>query len=361
MKRVLISASALALGAAAAHAGGVEWSNQSVGILFDKGNQVQFSLGYVDPTVSGHLYNTPSVPSGDMSKSYMPYTLGFRMALNPNADLAFVIDQPIGAKIAYPANTNYPLRGSTGDISSTAYTLMTRYRFQSNVSVYGGLRLESTQGSVSLPAYTYSMSTNTSTEPGYLVGVAYEKPEIALRVALTYNSEIKHTFGAAETAGGNTYPSTFETTTPKSWNLEFQTGVAPKTLVFGSIKWRDWTAFKIAPPIYVNNVNPAKTPLVDYSNDVVTYNLGIGRKFNDTWSGAVTLGYEKSDGTPVGNLSPTDGKTSIGVGVTYTKDKVKITGGVAYVKLGNATTSGNIGQFQDNHAIAMGIKVGYSF
>ena len=38
MKRVMTSMAALAIGAGAAHAGGVERSTQSVGILFEQGN-----------------------------------------------------------------------------------------------------------------------------------------------------------------------------------------------------------------------------------------------------------------------------------------------------------------------------------
>ena len=38
------------------------------------------------------------------------------------------------------------------------------------------------------PAQPYTLTSNTDQAFGYLVGVAYEKPDIALRVALTYNS-----------------------------------------------------------------------------------------------------------------------------------------------------------------------------
>ena len=35
--------------------------------------------------------------------------------------------------------------------------------------------------------------------------------------------------------------------TPNSWNLEFQTGIDPNTLVFGSIRWVDWSNFRVDP------------------------------------------------------------------------------------------------------------------
>ena len=72
--------------------------------------------------------------------------------------------------------------------------------------------------------------------------------------------------------------------TPQSVTLDFQTGVAPKTLVFGSIRWVDWSEFAISPPLY----EPATAallgeprPLVDYADDWWTYNLGVGRQLTD--------------------------------------------------------------------------------
>lgn len=352
---LLSSVTVLALSAAAAAAGGVEWSDQSVGILFDKGRQVQFSLGYVSPHVSGtSLPAYGSQPSGNMVKSYTPFKLGFRMPLNANTDVAFVIDQPIGAKVAYPAGTSYPVTGSTGNIDSTAYTLMARYRFPSNLSLYGGIRVEQAKGDVTLTApIAYTMQTSTSTEPGFLMGVAYEIPKIAGRVSLTYNSQITHTFSVTE----NGSPSlAMSTTVPKSWDLEFQTGVAPKTLLFGGVKWRNWKAFNITPAGYYAALNSA---LVDYSTNSVTLKLGVGHQFTDTWSGAVSLGYERHTGTQSGNLGPTDGYKSISVAAIYTKDKIKVTTGVSYIKIGDTFTS--LGTFSGNHAFAAGVKVGYSF
>ena len=66
--------------------------------------------------------------------------------------------------------------------------------------------------------------------------------------------------------------------------------------------------------------------------------MKMQRRFNETWSGAVTLGYEPSDGDLTGNLGPTDGMRSIGLAATYTRDNMKITGGIRYVDIGDAAT-----------------------
>jgi len=140
-------------------------------------------------------------------------------------------------------------------------------------------------------------------------------------------------------------------------NLDFQTGVAANTLVFGQIRWVDWSGSTInIPPAIAGALGG---PLLTYAEDRISYTLGVGRKFNDTWSGAVTLGYEPSAGGIFSPLSPNDGYRSIGLGVTYTLDNMKISGGVRYVEVGDALTA--LGPFNDNTAVGVGVKVGWTF
>ncbi|MGL4236031.1 hypothetical protein [Tabrizicola sp.] len=355
MKTILTTAAALATAATAAHAGGVERSSQSVAILFEEGRYAELSFGHFDPTVSGSVGPGGVATSGDMSSSYNSWSLGYKMDIGEKMDFALVLDQPIGANVAYPTGGLYPLQGSTAKLSSSAITALLRYKFENNVSVYGGLRYQTVHGEVSLPTVgAYSLDTNYDSELGYVVGIAWEKPEIAARVALTYNSAITHTLDATEGGpfGGQ---STFETEVPQSVNLEFQTGIAKDTLLFGSIRWQEWSEFVIDPVGYFPT-----TPLVSYASDRITYNLGVGRRFNENWSGAVTVGYEKSDGEITGNLGPTDGFTSVGLAATYTMDNMKITGGIRYVDIGDATTT--IGaNFEGNSGVGVGIRVGYTF
>ncbi|WP_333817632.1 hypothetical protein [Tabrizicola sp.] len=355
MKRILLASTALAAAATGAYAGGVERSTQSVAILFEQGRYVELSYGHFDPTVEGAV-GAGTVSSGDMAGSYNSWSLGYKMDIGDRMALALILDQPIGANVDYPASAfPYPLAGSTAELTSSAITALLRYKFENNVSVYGGLRYETVHGEVSLPFLGYTLNTNHDSELGYVVGVSWEKPEIAARVALTYNSAITHDLESVE---GGIATSGFETEVPQSVNLEFQTGIAKDTLLFGSIRWVDWTAFIIDPPGY-----PAPLGnLVDYASDRVTYNLGIGRRFNDNWSGAVTIGYEKSDGSTTGNLGPTDGMKSIGLAAIYTVDNMKITGGIRYVDLGDATTNPPVsGVFTGNSGIGVGLKIGYSF
>lgn len=364
MKKVLATLGGFALCAGAAAAGDIERSQQSVGILFEQGRYAEFSLGYVSPDVSG---SRAGVPSGDMAGGFGVWALGYKQPLNDRFDIALIVDQPIGAEIGYPSAGPYLLAGTTAELKSSAVTALLRFKAENNVSVYGGLRIESVEGKAridyALLPTAYSVDTDRDASVGYVVGVAWEKPEIAARVALTYNSAIDHSLEATETFpsrfGELTRVTEFDTTVPQSVNLEFQTGVAPDTLLFGSIRWVDWSEFLINPQYYAA-IFPG-LPLVAYDSDRITYTLGLGRRFNETWSGAVTLSYEPSTDDLTGNLGPNDGFRSIGIGATYTKGNIKVTGGIRYVELGGATTRGLGAQFADNEALAVGIRVGYTF
>lgn len=353
MKRLMWATTALVTATTGAHAGGVERSAQSVAILFEQGRYAELSFGRFAPDVSGTV-GGGAVSSGDMAGDYNSWSLGYKMDIGDRMALAMILDQPIGANVDYPAGTGYPLGGSNAKLTSNALTALLRYKFENNVSVYGGLRYQTVHGEVALSS-GYTLETNHDSELGYVVGLAWEKPEIAARVALTYNSAIKHSLESVE-VGVPT--SGFDTEVPQSLNLEFQTGIAKDTLLFGSIRWVDWTAFVINPPLYDAG---APLPLVNYASDRVTYNLGIGRRFNENWSGAVTIGYEKADGELTGNLGPSDGMKSIGLAATYTMDNMKITGGVRYVDIGDAVTELVGGNFSGNDGIGVGIKIGYSF
>ena len=132
-------------------------------------------------------------------------------------------------------------------------------------------------------------------------------------------------------------------------------GIAPETLLFGSIRWVDWSEFEISPPNY-----PLGT-LVDYQEDWTTYTLGIGRRFSDKWSGAIQVSHEPAAAyLPFTTLGPVDGRTSIGVAATYTEGHMKITTGITYVDLGETANLVNT-QFSGGDAVGIGVRIGYTF
>ena len=372
MTRVILltGVAAGALAGGMASAAGVERTPFSSAILFEEGTYAEFSIGRVEPDVSGTQVTTlgGALPgaigaaSGDVAPGYTTFSLGVKTQATDRVSLAFTLDQPIGAAANYDT-AGYVYAGSIADLDANAATLLARYRATDAISVYGGVRALQTKGAVTL-FNGYSLDTSRETDFGYLLGAAYEMPEIALRVALTYQSKITHDFDSQEfiPTVPATVPGEFAVEIPQTVTLEFQSGVAEDTLVFGSVRWADWSEFEITPP----NLGAA---LVDYQNDTWTYSLGVGRRFTETWAGAVTASYEPGSQDFTSNLGPNDGVTSLGLAATYTKDNWEVTAGARYLWIGDADTSipgtggtgPALGAFRDNSGYAVGLKVAYTY
>lgn len=356
MKRLAIAAASAALSATSVQAGGFERSAFPLGFMFEKGNYAELTFGSVSPKVSGVLVPVPSVATGNVTKSYTTVGFAVKTDINEKLSLGLTVDPTFGADVFYPTGTGFPLAGSSAKLRGETFAAVARYKINENISVHGGLRSVGIGGDLFLPAAgNYRASFGNDRDLGYLIGAAYEKPEIALRVALTYASETKHMLNTSVVG----VPMTFDVPVklPQSLTLDFQSGVAADTLVFGSIRWMDWSVTRLEGPLLPPTVNP----LVSYDNDTITYTIGVGRKFSDAFSGAVSIGYEKHHGGIVGNLGPTDGQKSIQIGGTYTHQNMKISAGVRYVDIGNATALRGNSSFTNNKAVAFGMKVGFSF
>lgn len=338
MKHITKLAIAVSLSAGAAHAGGVDRSGQDIGFIFEKGGYAALSYGSVKPTVQ-------AVPNayGDIANDYTSTSLAFKMDVSDKLSLGLIMDQPYGANVAYPAPVS-----SGAVLNSKALTALVRYKLTDAISLHGGLSYTAIDGTYKPPGQN-EITINRATDTGYVLGAAWEKPEIAARVAITYFSKSDYADPTSKISFN----------APQAVNLDFQTGVAANTLVFGSVRWAQWSESLI-------NWRPASEDfaLLEPDHDSLTYSLGVGRKFNDNWSAAVTLGYEAAQGGFAPTLAPTDGSKSIGLGVTYTLDNLKISGGLRYVMLGNATTelpSPLPNTWADNTATAVGVKIAYTF
>ena len=367
MKRILLTTAAAVGLAGTAQAGGIDRSGQGLGPLFETGRYLELSFGHVNPSIDGT--DVAGQPTGSVVGDYTQWALGYKFDINDRLSFALIVDKPFGADTAYPllASAPFPdvLDGTFADADATAVTGILRYKFDGGFSVHGGLRAQRAEGEIGLggvaygPLNGYRVQLDSNVAPGYLVGVAYEKPEIALRVALTYNSAITHDFDTTQTAP---FPSgtITEVELPQSVNLDFQSGVAKDTLVFGQIRWVDWSSFLIDPVGFPGN------GLVELE-DTTTFTLGVGRRFNEKWSGSLSVSYEgKGSDDLVSPLAPTNGRKGVTLGVAYTEGNMKISMGINYTKVGDArpetgTPDTARASMTDNDLIGVGVKVGWQF
>lgn len=367
MKNILLAAGALTAAASITYAGKIERRGDPSMILFEKGtNYVEVSAASVHPSVSGKpLPGIPAGGTGNIVKNYRSFAGGYKHELNDRVTLAFVLDEPVGAKVDYLTPGAF-FSGSFATVDSIAFTGLAKYQATDRFSVYGGLRYMGLSGEIGVisPATTgnpllgpspYSLSVNKDWQLGYLVGAAYEIPDIALRVAVTYESKTEHDFK-------DNLGDPFEVEIPQAVTIHAQTGIAANTLLFGSARWREWTQFEVRPGdffSFVPGVGPVNTPIASGPSDIWTFELGVGRRFNENWSGAFIMGYEEDQGDVVGNLSGKDGFISYGLAASYENESIKITTGVKYFDVGDAKTS--VTSFEDNDALAFGTKVAFKF
>ena len=305
------------------------------------------------PSVTGTV-GAGTVSSVSVAPAYGVAGLAYKADLDDKVSLAVIIDQPFGAAVDYSnVDPGYPLGenpisdATSANVDSVSVTVVGRYKFSENLSVHFGPRYLTASGDYTRSAPTqYTSTYESGSGAGYVAGVAYERPEIALRVALTYSSAIDLELDGSV--------GDLDVRMPESLNLDFQSGVAADTLVFGSVRWAKWSNADITDLLDGN--------LISYDEDTVSYTLGVGRKFSDSFSGALSIGYEAAQGGDVSNLSPTDGNKSIGLGGTYTMDNgIELTGGVRYIMAGDAITELLGAEFTDNSAVAVGLKVAYNY
>ncbi|UWR20858.1 hypothetical protein [Sulfitobacter sp. S190] len=203
----------------------------------------------------------------------------------------------------------------------------------------------------------YSFKADADTQPGWLIGAAYEIPEIAFRFVATYHAEIDHDATTTESLLGNVVESDVEFKTPQSLNLELQTGIAADTLLLASYRWTDNSEIDVVPTVLGSD-------LVNI-DDGHRFTLGVGRRFTEQWSGSVVASFEpKGDDDLVSPLGPTNGLFGLSLGGRYVQDNMTVSGGVNYSWLGDASPEvggQGVARFEDNHSVALGLQVNFTF
>ena len=204
----------------------------------------------------------------------------------------------------------------------------------------------------------YNFRMDDDTQPGYLIGAAYEIPDIALRFAATYHFEIEHKADTVETIAGvgAKVNGSVEYKTPASLNLEFQTGIAPGTLLTAGYRWTEFSEVDVVPDVLGRD-------LVNLE-DGHRYTIGLGRQFSETLAGSVSFIYEPEGDDLVSPLGPTNGLFGVSIGGAYTDGDLRVSGGLNYSKLGDAKAEvgGNpVADFEDNYSIALGFRAEMKF
>ncbi|MGE6796073.1 outer membrane protein transport protein [Psychrobacter okhotskensis] len=443
-------------------AAGLDRSGQEIKGFFNPGTYAEVDFAYIDTKVSAHdnagAIVTPAgeirngitsdeasyekgVSTGNATPdeySFMRY--GVKTDVNENISIGVFYDEPFGAEVEYSGDNAFVSKAGKQTIadSSTGTSVLNEeinpsvldpnYDKNTNVSVhtetwtglvgfksngfqvYGGPVMQKVKADVHLrgqaygPLTGYDANVNSDTDYGWVAGLAYSKPEIALNAALTYRSEIDHKTAVGErvpllngaplaSLGGASlkdvalgklgidpnsalgqsigeYATTDATvTTPESVNLNIQTGLSEKYQLLGTldVRWVPWSDFSIVPPLY-NAYSKAAVeeglPLLSYEKDQWKVDVGLAKRFNEKLAGSVVVGYDSGAGDPVSSLGTIEGYYSFGGGVKYNvTPEWAVSVGGKYLKFGDATgqlPNGSIvSKAEDNDGYIAGVKLSY--
>lgn len=368
-----------------------------------------YSPSAAPPSVIG-LQNTNL---SDMGDDYYFPSAALKLQVTDHFSFGLLYDQPFGADATYSlSDTVSAAAGGVGlfhngtettevEVKSQSISMIFGYQPTENFNFYAGPVYQTIEGDVQLRGLAYgatqalgmyNANIKEDSAVGWLAGFAYQIPEIALKTSITYRSEIDHKASAREYGQSNVLAfvgsspvydvaTDANITTPQSVNLDFQTGIMANTVAFANVRWVNWKDFSLDLKQFGSVAdtlgalgqtpdNPNGFDIVAYTDDQWSANVGVGRKFNDLWAGNVSVGWDSGAGNPVSTLGPTEGYWNVGLGLQYSPTPATfIAGGVKYFWLGDAKAqaASNFGsdtyvaEFNDNDALAYGLKIGYKF
>lgn len=362
----LIAAALINFSDLALSQGSFERGTPETRVLFEEGNYFETYWLAVSPDLNGAggLLDPTGLGTGDILESFDQWSFSLKTDISPRTSLAVILDQPWGTDTNFPLVATSGYSGTLGRLESNEISGILKQRVGDRVSVYGGVRLQSLEASSAFPfggliglGGPYAAAFDRGEGVGFMAGAAYEIPDIKLRFAATYHSEIETSHDTVETAGATTFRSETDISTPQAITLEMQSGIAKNTLAFGSIRWVDWSEFSIAPPLFNGVVG---VPAVEYSEDFFTITGGIGRKITDRFDLAFLVRYTPMTDQQLPTIGPVDGNVSYFLAPSIQLSRVKVTTIIGYSDLGAAQNFAGT-RFDDGEVVTVGLRLGFNF
>jgi long-chain fatty acid transport protein len=353
--KAAMTAAIVLLSTTAANAGGLERGGYNIDLLFDPSTYAaEAAATYANPQreldnvvdintgiTSGNLNGRPNDGIGDTEGYWVP-RIGVKAGIGDSVDCMADYSQPWGAHTNPGSNWAGANDNIETKIESDNYAATCSYKWdvgQGQFRVIGGAfyqevggfkeRLVTDLSPFGSPLSGVGRLDLEGSGWGWRTGVAYEIPEYALRASLVYNSavDLDNLGGTIDltntllpTPGGFVPGTKYDVSSfasmPDSLELKLQTGIAPGWLAFGSVKWTDWSQLQVIQVTANDTSDPRNLPtsLDLLYRDGWTISGGVGHKFNDQWSGAVSLTWDR--GTSHGYGTQTDTWT-VGTGVSY--------------------------------------------
>lgn len=378
MKFKIVMLAVATVSTSSAYAGGMEVTRLPTEMMFEKGSHASLSFGQFNPDVTGSIY----ADKNSMYKDRSAITATFKTQINDKISLGFANYKSAEIQLDYTnaSASDFFISSSLPnpyvDLKIETMAFLGRYQMTESFSVIGGLKYTTGSGGGNVlisPAGIIAAGEDSAI--GGIFGISYEIPEIALRISGFYQAKQEMSHRTNTTVTGPTVIDLQNTKSalPASFTVDFQTGIAVDTLLYGSIHralWDDahisfWSkagALGGTDGLGTGEGYVQKTTWTD----TTSLSLGIGRKLTDKWAISSSLNYEApSEAAGTSLLSTSDGVRGITLGSKYSFDNMTITAGINYSQLGDKKVdpAGALpeGSFTNNSITSFGLKLGYNF
>ena len=390
MKSLISTSATLALLTTPVFSGGWEASKLSTSYLYQDGNYSEFSILPLEFDVGAQIQH-PLAPKSKISNDQKRLSSAMKLdygkldiGLSRYQSGFLQFDgQSASLEGCNPADaTTLPLCSvvPTGDATWNSTVLLARYEMDENYSIFGGFnRYTLGEGSVTTLAAYYKVETTSSSVS--VVGGAYERPDIALRVEAIYqpNKRVDVPTSSSLSALIPTTPVTNAYyTIPETLTVNLQSGIAEGTLLYGTIHQANWGDAQIDIPSNPNGLNPftgaadaAVSAVGSSFADRTHYTIGIGRKISENL--ALSFSYGTEEGSGPTNDDPftfRNGSDTYSIAARYSIDNLTVSAGYTFTNAGDVkiiheaapgVPSGLTANYTDNNVSGFGIRLGFTF
>lgn len=359
------------MSATSATAGGWEASRLDTSFMYQKGNYGEVSYAPITYDVTGSAFNGATHVNRKTAKNQTRAAVSFKTSYE-DFDVGLTrfnsatIQMSGGAATFGTGGTWVP----DADMPQTTTSLIGKYGVSDNLGILLGVNRNTLAKSfVTTIVGRYDIDAASST--GTVMGVVYSKPEIALRVELlsqpksTLTSNTKLTISTVGAAtpynGANVASFNSKASLPDRLTLNFQSGIAEDTLLYGSIHQAKWATAQITVPTGL-----ATTSVSSSFTDTTDYSLGVARKMSDSLVVTGSLNHASGSGkTGTSLFTMSNGHIGASLGARYTFDKFTVSGGYSFTRIGGVkiTPAGqsNYANYSGNSVSAFALKIGVSF
>ncbi|MDC0948003.1 outer membrane protein transport protein [Gammaproteobacteria bacterium] len=383
-KRILTVAVSLSLLSGAAIGGGFERSSRSGQpflLMFEDDSFVDLKVRHATFDHNGQQTRpAPGYPADDVIQDYTDVQGAVRYAFNDTTGCMLQWDEPFAFDTDYSnpfAFDQTYTKGSSSQFTAACdYEVVTQYGQWDFAAGLRYLKLDAEFASNTNhnnPAVAQNfpsdiaVSLDSSYELGYVLGVAFEIPSIALRTALIYQPGIDIDFDGSvvDVVGIRSTDARASVSMPDVINFNIESGVTPQMLMGFNVRHATWSDLDT---ITVTSSSPANPniSLQLFDADTTEYSLYGGYRINDSVSLGARIIYEDAFGTKSAR-SPDNGRQTVGFGAAFkVSEQLKITPSLAWSQVGGDTTrinpsNGAQYQFADSDVWSFGLGVRYTF